>query len=109
MMNSVEWERMINTSDDLAQFLDHLGIWFCYIDDILLIWSGPDGLLQTFVQQLNINTFNLTFTMTSNTNTIEFLDIHIHKDTMAYKPVACIESQRLGMAFYMPPVFTQTI
>lgn len=59
----------------------HVVVWFCYIDNILLIWSGPDGLLQTFVQQLNINTFNFTFTMTSNTNQIKFLDIYIHKDT----------------------------
>lgn len=36
--------------------------------------------LQTFVQQSNTNIFNLTFTMSHDTDNIMFLDIQIHKD-----------------------------
>lgn len=43
-----EWERMIDRSEDMIPFMDHVIVWFHYIDDIFIIWSGPDGLLSDF-------------------------------------------------------------
>lgn len=56
-------------------------MWFCYIDNVLLVWKGPTKQLPAFLEQLNINTFNLSFTMTWDKESITFLDVTLYKDT----------------------------
>ncbi|CAJ0915637.1 unnamed protein product [Ranitomeya imitator] len=51
--------------------------WFRYIDDVLLIWNGDDTSLSKFMQQFNINPFNLKFTYNWHPNKIDFLDISL--------------------------------
>ncbi|OCU00954.1 hypothetical protein XELAEV_18006734mg [Xenopus laevis] len=46
----------------------------------MLIWQGSEQLLKEFVSQLNINTFNLIFTLNFDRCSLEFLDILITKD-----------------------------
>ncbi|OCT93215.1 hypothetical protein XELAEV_18016280mg [Xenopus laevis] len=75
------WERHIFTSDDYDMYLGHINRWHRYIDDIMLIWQGPEHLLKEFVTKLNVNKFNLSFTMNYDSSKLEFLDIEIKKDS----------------------------
>lgn len=55
--------------------------WFCYIDDILLLWAGPPPALDEFMAILSHNDYNLKFTMQSSLITIAYLDITINITT----------------------------
>ncbi|CAJ0915633.1 unnamed protein product [Ranitomeya imitator] len=70
------WERWL-LHGDRAQVADPVVGWFRYIDDVLLIWNGDDTSLSKFMQQLNINPFNLKFTYNWHPNKIDFLDISL--------------------------------
>lgn len=72
---------MIRQSPALAPFMQFVKIWHRYIDDIFLIWEGPQEDLVLFLEQLNQNEFNLRFTMSWNDSSIDF-DITIHKDDL---------------------------
>ncbi|OCT72012.1 hypothetical protein XELAEV_18034994mg [Xenopus laevis] len=61
-------------------YLGHVLRWHSYIDDIMLIWQGPEQLLQEFVAKLNVNRFNLTLTLNYHSTRLEFLDMEIKVD-----------------------------
>lgn len=74
-------------------YLCHILLWHRYIDDVLMLWDGPKELLQTFVQLLNKNVFNLKFTKTCDQKRIYFLEIFVKPDstlgtTLFCKPTA---------------------
>ncbi|OCT76261.1 hypothetical protein XELAEV_18031456mg [Xenopus laevis] len=46
----------------------------------MLMWQGPEQLLQEFVAKLNVNKFNLTFRLNYHISRLEFLYIEIKKD-----------------------------
>lgn len=74
-----EWESMLEQSEPSRTYMDNVVIWRRYIDNILLVWDGTLDNLHSFLQELNTNPFNLTFTMTFHEHTITFLDVTIHK------------------------------
>lgn len=59
--------------------MSHVLAWYRYIDDVFLIWDGPDDLLHKFIDFININEFNLSFTMSHSTTEITFLDVLVKK------------------------------
>lgn len=61
----VEWERTIFEGDDPSMYLCHV-MWHRYIDDIFVLWDGPNDLLHGFLAALSQNEFDLKFTMLSN-------------------------------------------
>lgn len=78
------WERMVFSDDLMEPFLDHVLGWFRFIDDLLVIWTGTEQLLQTFIAELNINSFNLHFTFSYDRLSIPFLDVLITKDSTGH-------------------------
>lgn len=54
-----EWERMLLSSVELAVYMDHIILWYRYID-VFAVWDDSLALLNEF---LNVNYFNLKFTM----------------------------------------------
>lgn len=58
--------------------------WVRFIDDIFILWGGPEGSFQEFVSSLNVNDVGLKFTYEINDHSISFLDIRIEKDRQGY-------------------------
>ncbi|OCT73652.1 hypothetical protein XELAEV_18032615mg [Xenopus laevis] len=72
-----EWEHYVFMAEEYEIYLPHVLRWHRYIDDIMLIWQGPEKLLQDFVAKLNVNRFNLTLTLNYHSTRLEFLDTEI--------------------------------
>lgn len=49
-----------------------------YIDDLFLVWNSDCSLLPVFLQYLNTNIYNLTFTLTYHKDQINFLDVTLY-------------------------------
>ncbi|XP_040206073.1 uncharacterized protein LOC120937139 [Rana temporaria] len=79
-----EWERSLPDDDNLVVYLRHIKLWRRYIDDIFIVWDGPEEDLLAFFNALNINDFNLTFTMIHDKNTLTFLDVKLFIDPDRY-------------------------
>lgn len=65
----------------MEPFLDNVLGWYRFIDDLLVIWTGTEQLLKTFINRLNTNQFNLHFTFTYHTQNISFLDVQVIKNS----------------------------
>ncbi|XP_040196442.1 uncharacterized protein LOC120929219 [Rana temporaria] len=75
-----EWERDFLLGENASMCAAHILIWQRYIDDIFIIWDGPESGLKELLRLMNINKFNLFFTMSHNQSEINFLDISIRKN-----------------------------
>ena len=53
--------------------------WFRFLDDILLLWTGTNLELNTFLQHLNSRMRAIKFTMEKSQSTITFLVLEIYK------------------------------
>lgn len=62
-------------------YLCHTLLWRRYFEDILIFWTGPRKRLITFIEALNCNDFNISFTLNWHSDTLPFLDLIIHKTT----------------------------
>lgn len=71
------WERNLFSNEGTAMYLHHILLWRRYIDDVLLIWTGSVELLNSFMELLSHNKFNLKFTIQFDTTTISFLDLRL--------------------------------
>ena len=60
-------------------FLEHIQLWKRYIDDVFVIWTGSATELTSFHMFLNSCCEHLNFTMTSDSQKMNFLDILILK------------------------------
>ncbi|KAJ1132389.1 hypothetical protein NDU88_010703, partial [Pleurodeles waltl] len=90
-----QFERIHLWSKCPKHITQHMLYWGRYIDDILAIWTGNASDLDTLIQHLNINDFNLNFTHKVDCIQIEFLDLLLyitnHRITsrLYRKPTAC--------------------
>lgn len=62
-----------------ARFRPHVLIWYCYIDDVIVFWTGTEPELLEFMGIMEVNHFNLKFTMHHDVQSIPFLDFRIFK------------------------------
>ncbi|KAM9324507.1 LOW QUALITY PROTEIN: uncharacterized protein PAF06_000559 [Gastrophryne carolinensis] len=72
------WEREIVWREDLSQYHRHIIGWYRFIDDILIIWHGPEDLGIQFMEQLNKNEFNIFLTYTISPHQATYLDLDLH-------------------------------
>lgn len=70
---------MLLSLEELAVYMDHIILWYRYIDDVIAVWDESFHLLQEFLNVLNVNKFNLKCTLTSSMDSISFLNVEIHK------------------------------
>lgn len=61
--------------------LKYISNWTRYIDDIFFVWSGSAEELASFHSFINTNSCNLKFTMEHDTQTMNFLDILIYRES----------------------------
>ncbi|XP_078506952.1 uncharacterized protein LOC144767356 [Lissotriton helveticus] len=61
-----------------TKWIDYILYWGRYIDDCLLIWSGPETTLMDFCAYLNDNEMNMRFTTHISTSKVSFLDIELY-------------------------------
>lgn len=62
-------------------YASHLVFYAHYIDDVVIIWDGPDTLIPGFLEHCNTNTMDLSFTVVSDDNKLAFLDLELfHHD-----------------------------
>ncbi len=54
-------------------------LWLRFLDDVLIVWEGPQLHLQEFARHLNHIHNSIKFTISIGINTVEFLDLKIHK------------------------------
>lgn len=74
-----EWEQSFLSEDDLSIYTCHILTWYRYVDNIFMIWEGPEELLKKCWELMNVNNFNLFFTMTFDRKTICYLDTHVKR------------------------------
>jgi hypothetical protein len=73
--------------------------YFCYVDDILLIYDSNHTDIQTILREFNALHQNLIFTAETETdNRIHYLDITIHRTSINW-----------NISIYRKPTFTDTI
>lgn len=58
-------------------FAEHLVFYGRSIDDIIVIWDGPNHTIQDFVTHCNSNNFGLSFTSGTNTTSLCFLGLEL--------------------------------
>lgn len=73
------WERSIQADEPYKEFLENVLLWFRYLDDLFLVWTGTKDNLLKFIQSLNDNNFNLKFTFNFDSDRVPFLDQSIAK------------------------------
>lgn len=78
------WERNIFANESYAFFLQSVLCWYRFIDDLFIVWTGSNTLLNELIQALNQNTDNLYFTFTCNATQIPYLDLTIIKNSDRY-------------------------
>ena len=57
----------------------HPLLWLRFLDDVLMLWSGDNDQLQTFLSHLNNQMSQIKFTMSSSQESTTFLDLEIYK------------------------------
>lgn len=73
------WEKTVFVNESLQPFLNQVLFWHRLIDDLFLIWTGSETSLIEFIELLNINDFNLRFTLSYDPSSVPFLDLRIIK------------------------------
>ncbi|CAJ0964743.1 unnamed protein product [Ranitomeya imitator] len=63
-------------------FQTYCPFWRRYIDDVFCLWTGTPQTLDLFFHTLNTAWPGLTFTMTSNTEKVSFLDTLVFRDEL---------------------------
>ncbi|CAJ0927192.1 unnamed protein product [Ranitomeya imitator] len=63
-------------------FQAYCPFWRRYIDDVFCLWTGTPQTLDLFFHTLNTAWPGLTFTMTSNTEKVSFLDTLVFRDEL---------------------------
>ncbi|XP_077132097.1 uncharacterized protein LOC143787335 [Ranitomeya variabilis] len=58
-------------------FCNNVLKWFCFIDDIVVLWTGSMADLETFVGELNSNCVNIRLASHFSTSSVDFLDLKI--------------------------------
>ncbi|XP_041428149.1 uncharacterized protein LOC121396834 [Xenopus laevis] len=61
-------------------YQQHCQLYYRYIDDIVMLWTGSEENLLTFVTHLNSRVSTLHFTLTYDAETANFLDVTIKKE-----------------------------
>ena len=60
---------------------EKIKLWICYIDDIFMVWQGPQTDFEHFVQQCNKLHPTIKFTSECSETEINFLNMTIYKGT----------------------------
>ncbi|CAJ0950195.1 unnamed protein product [Ranitomeya imitator] len=72
------WERKVFITD-ATPLSSNIHMWTRYIDDIFAIWQGTEKDLLKFVEELNINDSNIKLTCHYSRDSVNFLDVRIHR------------------------------
>jgi hypothetical protein len=72
-------ENNLSLDPSKNQFFDRIIWWGRYIDDVCLLWTGPEDECISFRQYLNSINPNIKLTMEYNKDNIHFLDLDISK------------------------------
>ena len=75
---NVLWE---NLKKDSELDAERIKLWVRYIDDIFVVWQGPQTDFEHFVQQCNKLHPTIKFTSECSETEINFLDMTIYKGT----------------------------
>ncbi|CAJ0919541.1 unnamed protein product [Ranitomeya imitator] len=91
--------------------IDAVVSWSRYIDDILFIWQGSEISLNSFLNRLNANAYNIHLTWQYSREGVDFLDISIHKgldgylSTDVYRKVTATNTLLHATSSHHPQVF----
>lgn len=77
------WEREIFLMHPVCH-IEKVLLWTRYIDNILMVWHGPETDLLEFTNILNNIEKNIKLTIKCDQNAMEFLDVYIFKDCEGY-------------------------
>ncbi|XP_078510443.1 uncharacterized protein LOC144770079 [Lissotriton helveticus] len=58
-------------------FIQYIGAWLRFIDDVFMTWTGDSDTLDQFHQWLNDRTADIKFSISSSTRKIAFLDVEV--------------------------------
>ena len=67
-------------------------LWYCYIDNVLFIWTHGVEKLASFINDLNNYHPNIKFTHESNKEQIVFLDLNVSLSGNKVSTDLCIKS-----------------
>ncbi|XP_075208158.1 uncharacterized protein LOC142313057 [Anomaloglossus baeobatrachus] len=69
------WEETVVRN--MAIYEKHVFRWFRYLDDVLMLWTGPWEECEEFISELNNNVFNIYLTSHLSLTTVDFLDLKL--------------------------------
>ncbi|XP_043935455.1 CCR4-NOT transcription complex subunit 1 [Protopterus annectens] len=62
-------------------YMVEMDIWRRYLDDCWMVWHADSGYLHEFMEYLSSNIWGIEFTVTSNLNQIDFLEVTVYRNT----------------------------
>lgn len=72
----------LNKLEEEQIFTNHwpqLKMYRCYINDIFVIWEGPQWKMEEFLAYINSNEYNIKCTSIWHESLIQFLDLEIYR------------------------------
>ncbi|CAJ0967291.1 unnamed protein product [Ranitomeya imitator] len=93
------WEETIVFGDEERWWHKFISIWYRYIDDVFMVWTGTREEFTMFMGCLNINKVGLKFTSEISEIELAFLDLKIVKD----------ESGQVATSIYRKPTSTNSL
>lgn len=63
----------------LREAIHKPSVWLRFIDDIFLVWEEGEEALKDFLDFLNASHLTIKFTFTTSSQSVDFLDVTIHK------------------------------
>ena len=84
------------------QYSQYLQLYKRFIDDIIVVWTGPRDLLLEFINTLNTNDDRIKITFDISDSSIPFLDLHLFKDREKNTIQFCTFQKPLNKYLYIP-------
>ena len=82
--------------DLIFLYRDNIALYKRFIDDIILLWTGPHAMLLEFLNAFNTKDPRIKITYKISDNAVSFLDLYIYKD---------LSSSLLQFSTYQKPLY----
>ena len=68
-------------------------VWFCYIDDVFIIWTNEKEKLSLFLEDLIKFQSTIKFSHDTNIESIHFLDLNVRLQMVSFRQICMLNLQ----------------